>query len=796
MAFFLGSVGMIKNYLLFTFRNLWKNKGYSFLNIFGLAIGIACAGLIFLWMEDEFNYDSTYAKKDLLYKVRTNQTYAGKKRTFDSTPGGLAPAMKAEIPGVVNACRFGWGGSPLFSLGNKSINESGVDADSTVFSMFTFQFIQGDARDAFRQLNSVVISQKMAKQFFGNEEKVVGKLLKVDNKEDFLVTGVIKDMPENSTLHFEWFSPFEIFQKKNDWLKYWGANGVTTYTELSPNANIAAVRRQLDGFLVKKSGSVDIAHPILFSMNDWHLRDHFEDGVQIPGGRITYVHLFSIIAWIIILIACINFMNLATARSEKRAREVGVRKVLGAGRKMLIGQFIGEALFMSALAVITGLCLIIMVLPAFNTLVEKNLVTGLDQPMHVLSLLAIGLFCGLVAGSYPALYLSAFNPVSVLKGIKNPGGSADWIRKGLVVLQFTVAIVLIIATVITYQQVQHVKTRDLGYNKDNLIKSNLQGNMLTHFSAIRQDLLNTGLIENAALSSNEIIYTSDNTTGYEWEGKDPNKKVLISYRLVSPGFMQTWGMRVVEGRDFQSNALADSSNVIITESFEKLIGKGSAVGKLIKDGTDNYRVTGVIKDLVYGDMYGKGDPVVFFCAPNQTFMMYTRIKKEAHPEEALAKIESVLKADNPGYPFNYQFVDDQFNEFFKSEALIEKLSRVFASLTIFISCLGLFGLAAYTAERRTREIGIRKVLGASTTGIIGLLSKDFLKLVFVSALIAFPIAWYAMHSWLNNYAYRVEINGWIFVVAGAAAILIALTTISYQAIRTAMANPVTSLRSE
>jgi putative ABC transport system permease protein len=787
---------MFRNYFKSALRNLWKNKIYSFLNIFGLATGIACAGLIFLWVEDEVNYDTTYIKKDWLYKIRTNQTFDGKTRTFDSSPGLLAAALKTDIPGIANTCRLSWNRNPLFSVGEKSLNESGFYADSTFFSMFTPTFIEGDPKDAFKDLYSIVISEKMAKHFFGNEQRIVGKRIRADNTQDYLVTGVIKDIPENSTLQFDWIGPFEIFHKQNDWLKYWGANGVATYVELTTKANPVALNKEINGFIEKKSANAKSARPILFSMGDWHLRDHFEDGKHLAGGRITYVHMFSGIAWIILLIACINFMNLATARSEKRAREVGVRKVLGAERKMLTLQFIGEALFMALLAVVLALGIIALVLPAFNPLVEKKLTIGLSNPLHVEALFIIGLFCGLVSGSYPALYLSSLNLVSVLKSIKLKGGSASLIRKGLVIVQFTISIVLIICTIIVYQQIQHIKNRDLGYNKDNLVQINLSGDMLKHYPAIKQDLLNTGAVGNVGLSNNEILYTSDNTSGYTWQGKDPNKTILISFREVSPGFIDTWGMHISEGRDFQSNGAADSLNVLITESFAKLMGKESALGKIISDDNNHYQVVGVVKDLVYGDMYGKSDPVIFFCAPDQTSILYIRTKPTLNPEEALSMIGAVIKKDNPAYPFVYKFVDDEFNEFFKSETLIGKLSRIFAILAIIISCMGLFGLTAFTAERRTREIGIRKVLGATVKGITGLLSTDFLKLVLISAIVAFPIAWATMHNWLQNYAYRIAINWWVFATAGLTALFIALATISFHAIRAALANPVKSLRTE
>jgi putative ABC transport system permease protein len=789
-------MGMFRNYFRTTLRNLWKNKIYSFLNIFGLAIGIACAGLIFLWVEDEVNYDASFIKKDWLYMIRTNQTFDGKTRTFDSSPGLLAASLKSDIPGISNTCRFSWNRTPLFTLGEKSVNESGFYVDSTFFSMFAPTFIQGDPKNAVKDLYSIVISEKMSNHFFGNNRQILGKTIRANNTQDYVITGVIKDIPENSTLKFDWIAPFEIFHKQNDWLKYWAANGVKTFVELIPTTNPTAINKQINGFIAKKSADAKSARPILFGMNDWHLRDHFEDGKHLAGGRITYVHMFSGIAWIILLIACINFMNLATARSEKRAREVGVRKVLGAERKMLTLQFIAEALFLALLALVFALGIMALALPVFNPLVEKKLTIGLDNPLHVGALLIIGFFCGLISGSYPALYLSSLNPVAVLKSFRLKGGSASLIRKGLVIFQFAISIVLIICTIIVYQQIQHIKSRDLGYNKNNLIQIYLSGEMLKHYPAIRQDLLNTGAVGNVGLSSSEILYTSDNTTGYSWQGKDPVKSILISYREISPGFIDTWGMHITDGRDFQPNADADSLNVLITASFAKLMGKESAVGKIISDDNNHFQVVGIVKDLVYGDMYGKSDPVIFFCAPAQTSILFIRTKPTTSPEEALTTIGAVMKKDNPAYPFVYKFVDDEFNEFFKSEVLIGKLSRIFALLAVIISCMGLFGLTAFTAEIRTREIGIRKVLGASVTGITGLLSTDFLKLVLISTVLAFPIAGATMHNWLQNYAYRIGINWWVFAMAGLIALLIAMATISFHAIRAALANPVKSLRTE
>jgi predicted permease len=794
---------MFKNYFKTTVRSLWKNKGYSFLNIFGLAIGITCAGLIFLWVEDELSFDQFNTKQDQLYFIRENQKYDTYTATFGSTPAPMAPVVKAEIPGIANTCRINGLDTKLITIGDKSMYAGGSFVDASLFTMFTFPFVQGHAETAFKELHSIVITLSTAKKFFGNEKNVLGKTVRVDNKQDYVVTGVIKDIPKNSTIQFEWAAPFEIWWNENKaWAQSWGNNDLNTYVELKPGVSAASVNKVLYDFIQKREPR-SIARPFLWSANDWHLRDEFDNGVQTGGGRITFVHLFSVIAWIILLIACINFMNLATARSEKRAREVGVRKVLGSGKRLLIFQFMGEAVFMAALSAVAAVILMTLLLPAFNLLVEKNLVLGLNNPLYLAALLAITLICGLFAGSYPALYLSSFNPVFVLKGLKMKGSSAAIIRKGLVILQFSISIILIISTIIIYQQIQHVKGRDLGFNKSHLLQVDMNSEMTKNYEAVHQDILNTGLIESLAVSNYNTLYGGNNTGSLVWEGKKSNNQVLISTRYVSPGYMKTSGIQILGGRDLVETDSVQSKNinVLITQSLEKLMGKNSAVGKTLHwDGDTSgtvVNVVGVVNDYVYGDMYGKPDPVMFFCVnlPNAS-NMYLRLKTNVNTEKAIQQIATVLKKDNPSYPFTYHFVDDQFNHMFQNEQLISKLSRVFAALAIIISCLGLFGLAAYTAERRTKEIGVRKVLGASVTNITTLLSKDFLLLVLISCIVAFPLAWWMMHSWLQNYKYRIDISWWIFVAAGISAIVIALITISFQSVKAALSNPVKSLRSE
>jgi putative ABC transport system permease protein len=805
---------MFRNFFKTTFRSLLKNKTYSLLNIFGLTIGIACAALIFLWVEDELTPDHNNQKKDRLYLVKMNNDVDNGVFTHSSTPGLLGPSIQQELPGIANTCRTTEEGTTLlFTNGDKSVYASGTYAEPSLFKMFTLPFKEGSAETAFTQLYSIVLTEKTARKFFGDEKNIVGKTIRVDNKQDYVVSGILRDLPENATLQFEWLAPFQIIYLDNPGISRWTDFGTTTYVELKPGVHPETLNQKLFNYIQEKQGSKSsTSHAFLFAMNDWRLYNDFDNGKKTGSGRIQYVRLFTTIAWIILFIACINFMNLATARSEKRAREVGVRKVLGAGRKMLVFQFLTDALFMAFIAALFSVLVVTLLLPAFNLLVQKNLSAGYSSPAHIGALCFLILICGLLAGSYPALYLSSFNPVYVLKGIKIKTGSAAFIRKGLVVIQFSISIILIIGTIIIYQQIQHVKTRNLGFTKENLIQMSVQGDMAQNFASIKQDLINTNVVENAALADHVTIAGGNNSTGISWQGKDPNSMVVISHRLVSPEFMSTMGMHMVEGRDFRSTDIVSfyndgkpknpSSvfNVIVTESMEKLLGKGSAIGKILERQTDDgilkLLITGVIKDYVYGNMYGNASPVVFYCIPEAARLMYVRTKRNADPSLVLTKLESVMKKDNGAYPFEYKFVDDQFNERFLSEMLIGKLSRVFASLAIIISCLGLFGLAAYTAERRTREIGIRKVLGASVSGISALLSKDFLKLVGFSCVIAFPVAWLLMQKWLQNYQYRIEISWWIFLLAGLSAMFIASFTISFQAIKSAIANPVKSLRAE
>ncbi|HEU0063957.1 MAG TPA: FtsX-like permease family protein, partial [Flavisolibacter sp.] len=583
----------------------------------------------------------------------------------------------------------------------------------------------------------------------------------------------------------------------------WGSYGPLTYVELNPKVNPNDINNLLKNYIHKKD-SKEKNTAFLFPMSKWRLYNEFANGKPTGNGRINQVHMLSGIAWIILFIACINFMNLSTANAQKRAKEVGVRKVLGAGKKQLILQFITESFMMSVIGCLVAIVIISITLPAFNDLMQKNLLIDLSAPSHITFAIFIMIVCGLLAGSYPAFYLSSFKPILVLKGFKIKAGSAGNVRKGLFVLQFSTSVVFIISTIIIYLQIQHVKNRNLGFNKDNLIEIDMQHDISGNFNVLKQDLLKTGVVQNAAMSDHVTIYEGNSDNRFKWQGKSQDNETSISFRNVSPEFISTSGMKIIEGRDFGPNYDNEHSNVIISQSLEKMMGKESAIGKIIqsprnnKEGIfTNMTVIGIIGDYVYGNIYGHSNPVILFCnVGTDANLVYVRIKPGGKTESAISQIEETINKDNPSYPFEYKFVDDQFKTMILNEILISKIATIFAALSILISCLGLFGLAAFTAEQRTKEIGIRKVLGASVAGIFTLLSIDFLQLVFISCLTAFPIAWWVMNSWLQNYQYRIMISLWVFIIAAIAAILIALCTIAFQTVKASLVNPVKNLRLE
>ena len=790
---------MVHNYFKLAVRHLWKNKTFSLLNIAGLSIGVACAVLILLWTEDEVTFNAFHQKADRIFQVLENQTFEGKTYTFSATPGLLANALKAEIPEIAQSTRFSWGERYAFSLGERSTFEEGYLVDSTFLDILTFPLMEGDPRTALRETNSLLITERMATKFFG-EESPLGKSLKVNNKDQFTITGVLKDPPYNSSLRFDWLGSFRIFEKQNSWWNDWNTNGMQTVVLLNAASDSATVNRKLHGFIQGKSKDV-VAQPFLFAMNDWHLRSEFKEGRHTGKGRIEYVRLFSIIAGFILLIACFNYMNLSTARSEHRSREVGIRKVVGAGRGSLARQFIGEALLTSAVATLLAVVLVYVALPSFNVLVDKQLVLHPGNPWHLVGLLSIALISGLLAGSYPSLYLSSFRPLAVLKGLKLPMfGGVFSVRKGLVIAQFSVSVFLIFCTIVIYKQISHVKSRHLGYDKEGLIYLGTTEQINAKFPLIKQGLLATGLVQNVAKSTSRVFEIGSSSGGYSWQGKDANADKLISLDWVSPEYIRTLGMHLTAGRDFYENPDLDSTSVIINETFANLIRRDSKkddiVGEVIQSDERKRHIVGIIEDFRFGGMYGEIEPLMVFCRPPEEGVLFIKFNAGEDLTKALVSVEGVLRTHNPGFPFDYKFFDEEYDRLFRSETTVGRLSFGFAMLAVFICCLGLFGLSAFSAERRTKEIGIRKVLGATTAGIVGILSKEFLKLVIVSLVITSPLAWLATNSWLKNFEYHITIPWWVFVAVGIVALSVAFLTVSFQSVRAALSNPVESLRSE
>jgi putative ABC transport system permease protein len=793
---------MLRNHLTTTLRSWRKSPAHSILNITGLALGIACAALILLWVEDELNWDHQVPDRNRTYMVRMNMPYQGAINSYAQVSGLLGPAAEKGIPGIQHTFRYSDGEHDLFTVGDKTLYEDGTFADSGYFDITKIPFIKGNPKGCLRQPHSLVITAATAKKFFGDEDPM-GKTMRMDNKINYTVTGVVPDFPNNYTLGFHWLAAFDDYLVKQPWLTQWANWGRPLVIQLEPGADPGTVTTQLTAMLRPKGKEYANIDMLLWPMKDWHLYSNFTNG-KPDGGQIKFVKLFSLIASIIMLIACINFMNLATARAGQRSREVGVRKTLGALRGSLVSRFIAESLLLSFLSVALAILLVYLALPVFNNLVQKELTFNPLQPIHLAALVGIGLFCGLLSGSYPAFYLSAFSPVTVLKGLKvNPRGSAGFIRKALVTTQFVASVVLIICTIIIYQQIQHIKNRDLGIDKQNLAYVAVQGDMGKNYQAIRNQLMTTGVLDNVGLGFSfplEMWSGTDNTN-FQWAGDDISTKQFINQEYISPDYLATMGMKIKDGRNFYQNAVVDTQSVLINESLARIMGKAGKVGNQVVPGVGQHPMTivGIVQNFVFADMYANPAPVVFFCNPSVYQYCYSldlRLKPGVNIPVAVDKISAVIKAENPGYPVEVKFVDAEFQHRFESETRIGELAGLFATLAIIISCLGLFGLAAYTAEQRTKELGIRKVLGASVPGLAGLLSREFLQLVLLSCLIAFPLSWWAMTNWLNDYAYHTPIHWWVFAASGLGALLIALLTVIAQALRAALANPVNTLRSE
>ncbi|MEM8927167.1 MAG: ABC transporter permease [Bacteroidota bacterium] len=786
---------MIKNYVKVAWRNLVRNKSFSLLNIFGLSIGLAVTALILLWVNYEMGFNQFHGKKDRIYEVYNKYPVDGEIWTWNSTPKVMASAIKKDYPEVEEVTRYFYNYTFLFSQGDKNLKSTGTIVDPSFLKMFSFPLVEGHIETVLDDVNALVVTETFAKKMFG-DAPAVGQVVKMDNSDTFKVTGVLKDLPSNTEFNFEYLLPW-AYAKQRGWDdEYWGNNSIATYVLLKEGTNYQVFSEKIK--TLRESYDKDAPNMVtyLYPYTRSHLYSEFENGVEV-GGLIDTIRLFTIIAIIVLVIACINFMNLSTARSEKRAKEVGVRKVVGARKKALVWQFLGESILISFLAAVVALIVVVLVLPSFSGLINTELRINWSDPWFWVAILAIVIFTGILAGSYPALYLSAFKPSAVLKGTFTKINTLITPRKVLVVIQFSVAIVLITATIVVKQQISNVQNRKLGYNKDQLIYVHMEGAVENNYASIKTELLDGGIASSVSKTNSPITESSSNSWNFEWPGKSPDNKTLVHRMGADDAIIKTMGLRLKEGRDFDLRTYpTDSTAAILNESAVALMGFENPLGETIKDGGMDWHIIGVVEDFVFNSPFQKIEPMVIQGAKTWFDIIHIKFNPDKTVANNLASAEDIFKKYNPNYPFNYEFVDQEYARKFVSEQRFDKLASLFTLLTILISCLGLFGLASYMAQNRIKEIGVRKVLGASVSGITTLLSKDFLKLVGISLLIAIPISWYAMNQWLQDFAYRIELSWWVFGLAGLLALAIAFVSVSYQAIRAAKSNPTKSLRTE
>ncbi|MBD2701184.1 ABC transporter permease [Spirosoma sp. BT702] len=790
---------MLSNYLKIAWRNIVLNKAFSTINILGLALGMACSLLIFLWIQDELRVDNYHANGPQLYNVLERQFYDGKIRTGKGTPGLLPDELKKLFPEIVYAAGFTGSDAQLtFAVGDKAVKETGRWAGADWFNMYSIPLLAGTAETALNAPNNLAISRKVAATYFDTPQQAIGKSIRIDNNRDYQVTAVFEDLPDHASTKYDFLLNWQDCLERNSWMKEWGNNGPRTRIMLRPDANVANLEakmrflmRKLDKKLNPKQFDIQL---FLQPYQEAYLYSNFENGQQ-SGGRIEYVRLFGIVAVFLLLIACINFMNLATARSARRAREVGVRKVIGARRGLLIGQFVGEALLLTVLALGIALALVFLLLPAFNLLTGKHVSLNLTDNTFWLILLGMTFLTGIVAGSYPALFLSSLNPVRVLKGSLKFGSGARLFRQGLVVFQFGLSMLLIVGTIVVYRQVNYIQTKNLGFDRENLIYVPADGELGTKYETFKAELQQMPGIQAVSYMGELPINLGSSTGGVTWTGKDPNVNIQFTQTSVGYDFVKTLKVKV-KGRDFSKDFSTDTTNYLINEAALQRIGYKDPIGQPLTMWQRPGKIVGVIEDFHFQSLHDPIQPLILRLAPNATQTNILVRTQSGQTSQAMASLESLAKRMNPKFPFSYQFADAEYENLYKSESMVGELANYFAFLAIFISCLGLFGLAAFTAEQRTKEIGVRKVLGASVSNIVGLLSQDFLKLVLIAIVISSPMAWYVMNRWLQNFSYKIGIEWWVFAIAGLLAIGIALLTVSFQSIKAALMNPVKSLRSE
>lgn len=793
---------MIRNYLTIAWRNLLKNKVYSFINIGGLAVGMAVATLIALWIVDELSYDRYHHHYDRIAQVMQHQTWNGEIGTQEANPAQMAEEIRnvfgSDFTHVVQAS---WNNSHTLTAGEKMFLINGSYFEPEVAEMLTLNMIYG-SRDGLREMNSILLSASVAKTYFGADNPL-GKVLRLNNQADVKVTGVYEDLPSNSSMaDLKIILPWSLYLNQNKWIgemeNPWGSNYTRTFAMITEQADMETVSKKIkDVKLNKVSDDEKRYHPEVFlqPMAKWRLYSNFKNGVNI-GGRIDTLWLVGMIGFFVLILACINFMNLSTARSEKRAKEVGIRKSIGSARRQLITQFFSESIVIALLACVLSTLLVMLALPYFNSMAEKQISLPYANPTFWMVCIAFSVLTGLFAGLYPALFLSSFAPVKVLKGTIRVGKSAALPRQVLVVLQFTISTTIIIGTLMVFQQIRYAQNRPLGYHKDGLLWISASEEVYKHFDAVRNELIQSQAIIEMAQAGSPTTAVWNTNGGFDWEGKDPNQAVDFPNNAVSVEFGHAVGWEIMAGRDFSRDFASDTATFILNEAAVKFIGLQDPVGKIIRWENQPYTVIGVVKDLLVQSPYSPVRPAMWHLATDQQNIFILKLNPNTPVQDAIAKIETVFKRENPNTPFATTFADQEYARKFDDEKLLGDLATFFAVLAVFISCLGLFGLASFVAEQRTKEIGIRKVLGASVTNLWRMLSQDFVLLVILAGALATPLAYYGVSRWLQQYEYHTEISWWIFGITLVGAMIITLLTVSFQAIKTSLLNPVNSLRSE
>jgi putative ABC transport system permease protein len=786
---------MFKNYVKIAWRNILKHKGFSFINAGGLALGMASCLLLLLYVTYHLNYDKQLKNLDNLYIIENNQAGEGKVYTFPATPAQMAAAIKSDIPGVANASRISTNAAGLLTYKDNVFKKKGMFADSVFFKMMSYHFVKGNAATALLQPNSIVITQQLAGILFGDADPI-NKVIKRNDKTELMVTGIIENVPVNSTFQFDFILPWKVFESESPDIKNygWDSNFCNTLVQLKGPQYLSHADALVRKMINSRQNNYK-AEAWLFPLAKLHLYSSFENGKSV-GGMIDQMQLFLILAFCILLIACVNFMNLSTARSEERAKEVGIRKAIGSTQGSLMWQFITESIMLSFLSMMIALLLIGICLPFFNDLLKIQLTLPYHQWNVWLILAALTIVTGLISGSYPAFYLSSFQPIKVLKGMFKGGQGALSIRKVLVVVQFVFAVFLITATICIYRQIKYVQDKPIGYDRNNLVEVKVEGNLDKKGDVLIDELKKDNVITNGTNLSVSIAQSGSNTWGVNWPGKDVNKKMLFNVLIVGYDFLRTAGVKLVQGREFSSQFPNDTAHktIMINEAAAEVMNLKHPIGTVIDYGGPT-TIVGVYKNFVWGSPYEKIAPMISMCS-NSGSVIALRLNPNKSLSSSLNAINSTLKSINPAYPPVVSFVDSDFAKKFQNEKLLATLGNLFGGLAIIISCLGLFGLAAYAAEQRVKEIGVRKVLGATIVNLASLLSMDFLKLVAIAIIVAIPISVYCMDKWLQHYEYRIALSWWIIALASVITVFIALATVSYQAVKAALANPVKSLRSE